>query len=253
MKMESGLDSKFTVNEMVGRPLKILLVEYQDQMAKLVELELSYEGYQVDISKSTEDALDRIEKEKPDLLILDWVLPEVNGLAIIRRIRSEGNDVPVIMLTSRNDIKDKVNCLDSGADDYLTKPFATEELLARIRAVVRRKPQATESVLEYKGILVDQFTRTAKYKDTLLDLRAKEFALLRLFLLYPEQALTREFIFDKVWGYNFLGESNVIEVYVRYLRTKLEELNSGRLLHTVRGVGYILKADTKNAEDDLLE
>lgn len=250
---DSNGNGNLNLKEMAGRPLKVLLVEDEDQVAKLVELELSYEGYQVDIAKSGSEAIQKVEESKPDLIILDWIIPEVDGLEVTRRIRSDGNDVPLIMLTAKDNLSDKVSCLDSGADDYITKPFATEELLARIRAVVRRKPQNVEGVLEYEGIWLDQFGRIAKYKDQMLELRAKEFALLRLFLLYPEQALTREFIFDKVWGYNFLGESNVIEVYVRYLRTKLEELSSQRLIHTVRGVGYILKADKKNEEDGILD
>ncbi len=241
------------IAEMVGRPLKVLIVEDEKEIARLIELELGYEGYQVEIAKTGKEALEKVEKFKPDLVILDWVLPEIDGLEVTRRIRSDGNEVPVIVLTGRNSVSDKVASLDSGADDYLTKPFATEELLARMRAVIRRKPQALEGVLEYKDLWLDQFGRIAKCKEVLLDLRAKEFALLRLFLLYPEQVLTREFIFDKVWGYNFLGESNVIEVYVRYLRTKLEELTQIRLIHTVRGVGYILKADHLNDEGDILD
>ncbi len=244
------------ISEVVGRPMKVLIVEDENQVARLIELELSYEGYQVDIAKTGKEALEKIEKFKPDLIILDWMLPEIDGLEVTRRIRSEGNDVPVIVLTGKDALSDKVTSLDSGADDYLTKPFATEELLARIRAVIRRKPQAVEGVLEYRDLWLDQFARLAKRASTVLDLRAKEFALLRLFMLYPEQALTREFIFDKVWGYNFLGESNVIEVYVRYLRTKLEEIGPGRLIHTVRGVGYILKADHKalgSSDDELMD
>ena len=254
-KAEKEKKSDFQLPDIVGRPLKVLIVEDENQVARLIELELSYEGYQVDIAKTGKEALDKVEKFKPDLIILDWVLPEMDGLEVTRRIRSDGNDVPVIVLTGKDGLSDKVTSLDSGADDYITKPFATEELLARIRAVIRRKPQAVEGVLEYKDLWLDQFARLAKRANTILDLRAKEFALLRLFMLYPEQALTREFIFDKVWGYNFLGESNVIEVYVRYLRTKLEEIGPGRLLHTVRGVGYILKADHKgsNDEDELMD
>lgn len=240
----------FQLSEIAGRPLKILIVEDENQVARLIELELSYEGYQVDIAKNGKEALTKVDEFKPDLIVLDWMLPEMDGLEVTRRIRSDGNDVPVIVLTGRDALSDKVISLDSGADDYLTKPFATEELLARIRAVIRRKPQALEGILEYKDLWLDQFGRAAKRGNTLLELRAKEFALLRLFMLYPEQALTREFIFDKVWGYNFLGESNVIEVYVRYLRTKLEELGPGRLIHTVRGVGYILKSDQGNGKDD---
>ena len=252
-KVKAKTDNNEKIIEMVGRPLKVLIVEDESQIARLIELELGYEGYQVDIAKNGKEALDKVEKFKPDLIILDWLLPEIDGLEVTRRIRSDGNEVPVIVLTGKANLSDKVTSLDSGADDYLTKPFATEELLARMRAVIRRKPQALEGVLEYKDLWLDQFARIAKCKETILDLRAKEFALLRLFLLYPEQVLTREFIFDKMWGYNFLGESNVIEVYVRYLRTKLEELTSGRLIHTVRGVGYILKADHFDTDDDILD
>ena len=249
-KSDIEKENEFGLAEITGRPLKVLVVEDETPVARLIELELSYEGYQVEIASSGKEALEKVEKFKPDLIILDWILPEMDGLEITRRIRSEGNDVPVIVLTGKDGLSDKVVSLDSGADDYITKPFATEELLARIRAVIRRKPQAIEGILEYKDLWLDQFGRLAKKGEIVLDLRAKEFALLRLFMLYPEQALTREFIFDKVWGYNFLGESNVIEVYVRYLRTKLEEIASGRLIHTVRGVGYILKADHKDGEDD---
>lgn len=243
----------FELKASTGRPLKVLIVEDESQVARLIELELSYEGYQVDIAKTGKEALEKIENFTPDLIVMDWLLPEIDGLELIRRVRSEGSDVPIIILTGKDSVSDKVNSLDSGADDYITKPFATEELLARIRAVIRRKPQALEGVLEYKDLWLDQFARSAKRGNTLLELRSKEFALLRLFLLYPEQALTREFIFDKVWGYNFLGESNVIEVYVRYLRTKLEELGPGRLIHTVRGVGYILKADHNDKDDDIMD
>lgn len=248
-------DEQIELKATTGRPLKVLIAEDELQIARLIELELSYEGFQVDIAKTGKEALEKIESFKPDLIVLDLILPEMEGLEVTRRIRSDGNDVPVIVLTGKDALSDKVNSLDSGADDYITKPFATEELLARIRAIIRRKPQALEGILEYKDLWLDQFGRMAKRANTLLDLRAKEFALLRLFMLYPEQALTREFIFDKVWGYNFLGESNVIEVYVRYLRTKLEEIGPGRLIHTVRGVGYILKADnnSKDSDDDILD
>lgn len=246
-------EKEFQINEIAGRPLKVLIVEDESQVARLIELELSYEGYQVEIARNGKEALERVEKYKPDLMILDWMLPEMDGLEVTRRIRAEGNDIPLIVLSAKDTLSDKVVSLDSGADDFITKPFATEELLARIRAIIRRKPQVVEGVLEYKDLWLDQFARRAKKGDTFLELRTKEFALLRLFMLYPEQALTREFIFDKVWGYNFLGESNVIEVYVRYLRTKLEESGTGRLIHTVRGVGYILKADHKDEEDEIID
>lgn len=249
----NGKNLSSNLKEFTGKPLKVLIVEDEDQIAKLIELELSYEGYHVDIAKTGKEALEKVEKFRPDLIIMDWVIPEMDGLEVTRRIRSDGNDVPLIMLTVKDSLSDKVSSLDSGADDYMTKPFATEELLARIRAIIRRRPESTDGVLQYHNVALDQFTRIARTGDSKLDLRSKEFALLRLFLLYPEQALTREFIFDKVWGYNFIGESNVIEVYVRYLRTKLEEAGAGRLIHTVRGVGYILKGDSKKGDDDLLD
>lgn len=251
-KSEIG-SSNGRLQEFSGKPLKVLLVEDEDQFAKLIELELSYEGYEVEIASTGKEALEKVEKLKPDLILLDWIIPEMDGLEVTRRIRSDGNDVLLIVLTGKDTVSDKVSCLDSGADDYLIKPFATEELLARIRAVVRRKPAVSGGVLQYNNITLDQFTRIVNCNGNELDLRSKEFALLRLFMLYPEQALTREFIFDKVWGYNFLGESNVIEVYVRYLRTKLEEAGAGRLIHTVRGVGYILKDDNKKSDNDILD
>lgn len=250
-KQESISNNK--LKDLTGKPAKILIVDDEEQIAKLIELELSYEGYHVDIALTGKEALEKLDKFKPDLVIIDWIIPEIDGLEVTRRIRSDGNEVPIIMLTAKTNLSDKVACLDSGADDYVTKPFATEELLARIRAIMRRRPQAIEGILEYNDVWLDQFARVAKRGGNILDLRSKEFALLRLFLLYPEQALTREFIFDKVWGYNFLGESNVIEVYVRYLRTKLEESGPGRLIHTVRGVGYILKDDNKKDDSDILD
>jgi len=246
-------NNKVHLKEIATRPLKVLIAEDESQVARLLELELSYEGYHVDIAKTGKEALEKIEKFKPDLIILDCILPEMEGLEVIRRIRLDGNEVPIVVLTAKDSLSDKVNNLDSGADDYVTKPFATEELLARIRAVIRRKPQTLEGVLEYKDVWLDQFARIAKRGKEELELRTKEFALLRLFLLYPEQALTREFIFDKVWGYNFMGESNVIEVYVRYLRGKLEDAGEGKLIHTVRGVGYILKAGKNGSDDDILD
>ena len=243
------------LKEISGRPMKVLIVDDEEEVSKLIELELGYEGYQVEAVKTGKEAVDKLEKYKPDLIIIELMVSEVNGIELTRRIRAEGNDAALIILTKKDNLSDKVLCLDSGADDVLIKPFATEELLARIRAVIRRKPLVLDGVLEYRDLWLDQFSRVAKRETTVLDLRAKEFALLRLFMLYPEQVLTREFIFDKVWGYNFLGESNVIEVYVRYLRTKLEEITADRLIHTVRGVGYILKTDHNGAgaADDLLD
>jgi two-component system response regulator MprA len=214
--------------------LKILIIEDDVNIARLIELELGYEGYQVAVAHEGNQGLDLFKKDQPDLVLLDVMLPGLDGVEVCRRLRTMSK-VPVIMLTA------KVSGLDSGADDYLTKPFATEELLARIRAVMRRKPQ--EGILTYADLWMDQLNRIVKRGERQLDLRAKEFDLLRLFMQYPEQVLSREFIFDKVWGYDFIGESNVIEVYIRYLRSKLEDGNSKRLIQTVRGEGYVLREE----------
>jgi len=168
------------------------------------------------------------------------MLPGKDGIEVCKQLRGMSK-VPVIMLTAKDGVQDRVSGLDSGADDYLTKPFATEELLARIRSVMRRKPQ--EGILTYADLWMDQLNRVVKRGERQLDLRAKEFDLLRLFMQYPEQVLSREFIFDKVWGYDFIGESNVIEVYIRYLRSKLEDAASKRLIQTVRGEGYVLREE----------
>jgi two-component system, OmpR family, response regulator MprA len=220
--------------------MKILIIEDDVNIARLIELELGYEGYQVHVAHDGNQGIDLFKKEQPELVLLDIMLPGLDGVEVCKRLRAISK-IPIIMLTAKDGVQDRVVGLDSGADDYLTKPFATEELLARIRAVMRRKPQ--EGILTYADLWMDQLNRVVKRGERQLDLRAKEFDLLRLFMQYPEQVLSREFIFDKVWGYDFIGESNVIEVYIRYLRSKLEDGNSKRLIQTVRGEGYVLREE----------
>lgn len=220
---------------------KILIVEDEAQITRLIELELKYEGYEVFIAVDGNDGLQKIKEMKPDLILLDCMLPGLSGEEVCKQIRDNADETPVIMITAKDNVENKVRCLDYGADDYLTKPFATEELLARIRAVLRRKPSAEAGTLTYKELWLDQFNRTAKRGEMELELRSKEFSLLRVFMMYPEQYLSREFLFSKVWGYDFIGESNVIEVYIRYLRSKLKEKKFGKLIHTKRGEGYMLK------------
>jgi len=235
----NGVDIKVAIGVEVSS-LKILIIEDDVNIARLIELELGYEGYQVAVAHEGNQGLDLFKKDQPDLVLLDVMLPGLDGVEVCKRLRTISK-VPVIMLTAKDGVGDRVAGLDSGADDYLTKPFATEELLARIRAVMRRKPQ--EGILTYADLWMDQLNRVVKRGERQLDLRAKEFDLLRLFMQYPEQVLSREFIFDKVWGYDFIGESNVIEVYIRYLRSKLEDGNSKRLIQTVRGEGYVLREE----------
>jgi len=224
-----------------AKKLKILIVEDEAQITRLIELELKYEGYDVSTAIDGAEGLRKIKDIQPDLILLDCMLPQMSGEEVCRKVRENADNTPIIMITAKDSVEDKVKCLDYGADDYLTKPFATEELLARIRAVLRRKPIAQAGTLEYKDLWLDQLNRQARRGDMDLELRSKEFSLLRVFMMYPEKYLSREFLFNKVWGYDFIGESNVIEVYIRYLRSKLKEKKYGKLIHTKRGEGYMLK------------
>lgn len=219
----------------------VLIIEDEAQITRLIELELKYEGYEVLTATDGVEGLKAIRDNEPDLVLLDCMLPNLSGEEVCKLVRDDADNVPIIMITAKDSIEDKVKGLDRGADDYLVKPFATEELLARIRAVLRRKPTNGAGTLQYKDLWLDQFNRLAKRGNDELELRSKEFSLLRVFMMYPEKYLTREFLFNKVWGYDFIGESNVIEVYIRYLRSKLKEKQLGKLIHTKRGEGYMLK------------
>jgi two-component system response regulator MprA len=221
---------------------RVLIIEDEAQITRLIELELKYEGYDVITATDGAEGLKSIQQNNPDLVLLDCMLPNMSGEEVCQKVRETENPTPIIMITAKDGIEDKVKGLDYGADDYLVKPFATEELLARIRAVLRRKPKQESGTLEYKDLWLDQFNRLAKRGNEELELRSKEFSLLRVFMMHPEEYLSREFLFNKVWGYDFIGESNVIEVYIRYLRSKLKEKQFGKLIHTKRGEGYMLKA-----------
>lgn len=235
-----------TVNKPDNKDTKVLIIEDEAQITRLIELELKYEGYEVITAVDGLEGLKSIRDGGPDLVLLDCMLPNMSGEEVCKQVRSDSDNVPIIMITAKDSIEDKVKGLDYGADDYLVKPFATEELLARIRAVLRRKPKEQAGTLNYDDLWLDQFNRLAKRGDEVLELRSKEFSLLRVFMMNPEKYLTREFLFNKVWGYDFIGESNVIEVYIRYLRSKLQEKNQGKLIHTKRGEGYMLrKSDLK--------
>ena len=234
------------VNKPDNKDTKVLIIEDEAQITRLIELELKYEGYEVITAVDGLEGLKSIRDCGPDLVLLDCMLPNMSGEEVCKQVRSDSDNVPIIMITAKDSIEDKVKGLDYGADDYLVKPFATEELLARIRAVLRRKPKEQAGTLNYDDLWLDQFNRLAKRGDDVLELRSKEFSLLRVFMMNPEKYLTREFLFNKVWGYDFIGESNVIEVYIRYLRSKLQEKKQGKLIHTKRGEGYMLrKSDLK--------
>lgn len=221
----------------------ILVVEDEPEIAGYLRRGLTLEGYSVEVAADGAVALAAARERPPDLVILDIMLPAIDGLEVARRLRAV-SDVPIIMLTARDAVPDRVAGLEAGADDYLIKPFAFEELLARIRVQLRRRARGDQSdVLRYGPITMDTSAHTVYIGERRVDLTAKEYELFELFMRHPQQVLTREIIYDRVWGYDFGGESNIIEVYVRYLRQKLEAGGEPRLIHTVRGVGYILRAD----------
>ncbi|MBE2184890.1 MAG: response regulator transcription factor [Anaerolineae bacterium] len=222
---------------------RILLIEDEARIAQFIERALIYEGYRVNVARDGQTGLAVARDTPPDLVVLDWMLPGLDGLEVCKRLRAAG-DVPILMLTAKDDIKDRVSGLDAGADDYLVKPFSVDELMARVRALFRRStPASKPEILKFADLTLDTGTHRAYRDERPIDLTAKEYELLELFMRNPRQVLTRDVIFDRVWGYDFGGESNIIEVYVRYLRQKTEQNTELRLVHTVRGVGYVLRED----------
>ena len=222
---------------------KILLVEDEEKLARMVEMELRYEGYQVTKAFDGRSGLEEALSGKHDLVLLDIMLPQLSGMEVLRRLRRE-SDMPVIMLTARDSVIDKVSGLDSGADDYITKPFAIEELLARIRAALRKRPHSQEGTVLTAGPLemdVDRHAVTVKGQG--VELTKKEFDLLRHLLENKGRVLSREALLDSVWGFDFVGETNSVDVYIRFLRSKLDEAFGVKLIHTVRGVGYVIRED----------
>ncbi len=221
----------------------ILVVEDENEIAGYLRRGLAFEGFSVEIAANGPAALAMARERPPDLVVLDVMLPGLDGLEVARRLRAV-SEVPIIMLTARDAVPDRVAGLEAGADDYLVKPFAFEELLARIRVQLRRRSRdAAPVMLRYGPLVMDTAAHATHIGERRVDLTAKEYELLELFLRHPQQVLTREVIYDRVWGYDFGGESNIIEVYVRYLRQKLEAGSEPRLIHTVRGVGYILRTE----------
>jgi two-component system response regulator MprA len=219
---------------------RILVIEDEERILQFLRRGLTYEGYRVETAIDGPSGLKLAREVPPDLVILDWMLPGLDGLEVCRRLRA-GGGVPILMLTAKDAVADRVQGLDSGADDYLVKPFEFDELLARIRALLRRaRPEGTET-LSFMDLRLDTGTHQGYRGERTFELTAKEYDLLELFLRHPRQVLTREVVYDRVWGYDFGGESNIIEVYVRYLRQKTEEAGEPRLIHTVRGVGYVLR------------
>jgi two-component system, OmpR family, response regulator MprA len=222
--------------------MRILVVDDERAVRESIERALRLEGYEVVQAANGAEALGSVAGQAPDAMVLDLMMPEVDGLEVCRQLRGEGDRLPILVLTARDSVSDRVRGLDAGADDYLVKPFALDELLARLRALLRRSGGADQSgVLRFADLELDPTSYEVRRGDRPIELTRTEFLLLELFMTHPRQVLTRSVIFERVWGYDFGPGSNSLEVYVSYLRRKTEAGGEPRLLHTVRGVGYVLR------------
>jgi len=224
--------------------MRILVVDDDRAVRESLRRSLSFNGYTVDLAMDGVDALAKIADDRPDALVLDVMMPRVDGLEVCRRLRGRGDDLPILVLTARDSVSERVAGLDAGADDYLPKPFALEELLARLRALLRRVATADgpdSAVLEFADLRMDPVTREVTRCARPMSLTRTEFSLLELLLANPRRVLTRSRILEEVWGYDFPTSGNALEVYVGYLRRKTEAEGETRLIHTVRGVGYVLR------------
>jgi two-component system response regulator MprA len=222
--------------------MKILVVDDERAVRESLRRALELEGYEIELAGDGQEALYRLRSEtEPDAVILDVLMPRLDGLEVCRRLRRNGSRIPVLMLTARDEVEDRVSGLDAGADDYVTKPFALEELLARMRALLRRTTTGSEEVLRFGDLELNPSTREVARGGEPIELTRTEFSLLELFLLNPRQVLTRSLIFERVWGYDFGFASNSLDVYIGYLRRKTEAGRRPRVIQTVRGVGYALR------------
>jgi DNA-binding response OmpR family regulator len=223
----------------LGKRPSVLIVDDEPQIVDFLQMGFSYEGFLVFTAMTGTEAIQSVITHQPDLVILDIMLPGYDGLEVTRQIR-RSQDTAIIMLTARGDIDDRVTGLDTGADDYISKPFAFRELMARTRSVLRRHGNSKADVLSFHDITLDRGTRVVTRQDQSIELTPREFDLLELFLMHPRQVLTRDIILSRIWGYDYEGDDNIIEVYIRHLREKLQD-NPPRLIQTVRGVGYSLR------------
>lgn len=230
--------------------LTVLVIDDQENIIEFIKLGLKYEGYHVESAIDGPQGLETAQRLVPDVIILDVMLPGIDGLEVCRRLRANPvtQDIPIMILTAKEEVRDRIAGLDMGADDYLTKPFSFDELVARIRAILRRQSRSEElravhsQILRFGDLQLNTSTREVLRGERPIELTATEYNLLHLFMSHPRQVLDRQTILNRVWGYDFLGETNIIEVYVRYLREKIEDSpSSPRLIQTVRGVGYVLK------------
>jgi two-component system, OmpR family, response regulator MprA len=222
----------------------VLIVDDDVKLLKMLQRTLVYEGLQVVTASNGGEALNQVEVCKPDLIILDWMMPKMDGLSVVQELRAEENPAMILMLTARDAIENRVEGLQSGADDYLVKPFAPTELVARIHALLQRTAsRSAKEAMEFADVSLDPITREVHVGERILDLTKTEFDLLDFFIRHPRQVLERVQILNNVWGYDFGGDDNVLEVYVGYLRKKMDASGHPRLIQTVRGIGYVLRAE----------
>ncbi|EON73671.1 response regulator transcription factor [Lysinibacillus sphaericus] len=222
---------------------RILIIEDEESIARVLQLELQFEGYQAEMAHTGTDGLLKYREQQWDLILLDIMLPEMSGIDVLKRIRATELQTPVILLTAKSDVEDKVKGLDLGANDYITKPFDIEELLARVRTALRfsQRSKGQQASQMYGHLSIDEQTRDVVYYDKNVQLTPREYDLLLYLLKHPKQVLTREQILEAVWGYDYYGDTNVVDVYIRYVRQKLEVADDTPIIHTIRGVGYVLK------------
>lgn len=225
----------------------IIVIDDDDKITSMLKRALAFEGYTVTTAGNGADGLKVMLTQDPDLIILDVMMPQIDGLEVCRRIRESGSQVPIMMLTAKDEISDRVRGLDLGADDYLVKPFALEELLARVRVLLRRRSEATvkqDTILTYEDLILNVESREVVRDQHSIELTAKEFDLLHFLLQNPNRVLSKDILMEKIWGYDFSGESNVLEVYIALLRQKMEEHGHTRIIQTVRGAGYVLRGES---------
>ena len=228
----------------MAEPIRVFIVEDEPRIARFLQIELEHEGFKAETEANGRRAFERIVQENHDIVLLDVMLPDMDGMEICRRVR-EVSSIPIIMLTARDEIEDKVNGLDIGADDYMTKPFAIQELLARIRAALRKHAPRDMAVGEEKLVVRNLVLYPSRYevqvKGENVELTKKEYSLLEYLIRNKRMVLTRDQILQKVWGYDYVGDTNVVDVYIRYLRAKIDDKFQDKYIHTVRGVGYVIK------------
>jgi DNA-binding response OmpR family regulator len=246
MSNSKGLTiSKKMIVDFEPVPKKVLIIEDEANIARIIKLELEHEGYKVETSENGKTGLEKFSNEYWNLVLLDIMIPKLNGMEVLRRIRASGDMTPIILLTARDSIPEKVSGLDHGANDYITKPFQIEELLARIRACLRINQmveiKVDEQLLTIGDLKVDKKTRIVTRENTNIELTPREFDLLVYLMQHQNQVIDREQILTRVWGFDYYGETNVVDVYISYLRKKIDDSFHSPLIHTVRGVGYVIK------------